>query len=339
MAFDVPVALFLFKRKESALRVVDRVRDAAPSRVYLLSDNGRNAAERAKVAEVRAAIEAAIDWPCEVIKNYADKNIGVYENIALGARWVFEREPRAIFLEDDNLPEPTFFEFCSELLEEYANDTRILWVCGTNYLGRYETPDGSSYVFTKHLLPCGWASWADKFLRFYDFDLRLIDSPGLVSRVAAEYPDRRLYRQQISDVLAEKRRKGGGQRYHSWDYHMGWSLRAEGLYGISPAVNQIQNIGADEDAIHGGTSLDQEMTRRFVGMSSHPLSMPLRHPDVVLPDLKYERIVSSIILFPLRERIRGTIRRTIGKVFQISSETSITGTIKRWIVEIAHGRN
>jgi hypothetical protein len=35
-----------------------------------------------------------------------------------------------------------------------------------NYLGKYEAEDGASYVFTRHMLPFGWASWADKFNRF-----------------------------------------------------------------------------------------------------------------------------------------------------------------------------
>ena len=159
MKFTVPVVLLLFKRRDAALRIIDRLRAAEVSKLYILADQGRNKAEREKVWETRTAVEQAIDWDCEVIKDYAEENRGVYGNIALGAKWVFAREKWAIFLEDDNLPELTFFPYCEELLKRYEVDQRVLWICGTNYLGRYQPDNKVSYMFTKHMLPCGWASW------------------------------------------------------------------------------------------------------------------------------------------------------------------------------------
>ena len=97
-----PIALFLFKRKDTVLRIIDQIRKVQPDRIYLLSDQGRSLEEKCRVQETRDAVEAAIDWPCEVIKLYAEANRGVYENIGLGAKRVFESEERAIFLEDDN---------------------------------------------------------------------------------------------------------------------------------------------------------------------------------------------------------------------------------------------
>lgn len=335
---NVPVVLFLFKRKETVLSIIDRVRGAAPKKVYLLSDGGRNEIEQNLVDEVRSAVESAIDWPCELVKNYAQANRGVYENIALGAKWVFEREQVAVFLEDDNLPEVSFFSYCAELLDKYRDDTRILWVCGTNYLGQYAPSDDSSYVFTKHLLPCGWASWADKFNEFYDFDLKTLDSSYLVKRVKSEYGDARLYRQQLNSTLDEKARRLRGERYQSWDYHMAWSLRAHGMFGISPANNQIKNIGADEFSIHGGTSMKMEMTRRFLGMDSHAIEGPLKHPKSVLTDLTYERRISHVILRPFGMRLRGSVRRRIGHIFKLPSDKSITQPLRVFLSRVSPAR-
>lgn len=330
MALSVPVVLFLFKREKAALEVLDRIRLAAPRKLYLMSDQGRDECERQIVREVREAVEAAVDWPCEVVKNYASENRGVFGNIALGAKWVFEREPVAIFLEDDNVPEPTFFDYCAELLERYESDTRVLWVCGTNYLGEYEPLDGSSYVFSQHLLPCGWASWATKFTTFYDFNFELLESTYLQDRVRSEYADSRLYRQQMADFRAELARRSKNEPFWSWDYHMAWSLRVNGLYGISPGRNQIKNIGADEHSIHGGHSLEQEMTARFLRMDSRPLEFPLRHPAVVLADQRYEELITEIILYPLSQRIRAAARRQIGRMFRVPPGVSITKRIRSW---------
>ena len=114
--FEIPVVLFLFKRKDTIVRIIDRLRQVNVKKLYLMSDEGRTEEEKTKVRETRNIAEGAINWNCNVIKNYAESNRGVYGNIALGAKWVFEREKCAIFLEDDNLPELTFFPYCEGLL-------------------------------------------------------------------------------------------------------------------------------------------------------------------------------------------------------------------------------
>lgn len=150
-----PIVLVLFKRKDTVLRILEQVRKVHPERIYLLSDQGRTEEEILRVRETRDAIERAIDWPCEIIKFYSESNLGVYRNIGLGARRIFEKEDRAIFLEDDNYPEITFFQYSDEMLEKYADNDRILWICGTNYLTEYQNSSNDSYFFTQHLLPCG----------------------------------------------------------------------------------------------------------------------------------------------------------------------------------------
>ena len=184
--FDIPVVLFVFKR-EKAVEVIKRLSEVKPSKLYILADQGRNDAERHAAEICRQKVEDAIDWKCELVKNYADENRGVYQNIGEGAKWVLRREKWAIFLEDDNLPEVTFFEFCKEMLQKYEEDSRVLWVCGTNYLGNYHPKDNVSYVFTRHMLPCGWASWATKFEKFYDGNLSLCEDKTVMERVKDVY--------------------------------------------------------------------------------------------------------------------------------------------------------
>lgn len=268
--FDIAIAIFIFTR-EKAVEVIKRIAEVKPSKLYILGDNGRNEDEKIKVREVRKLVEEAIDWECEVIKNYSDENRGVFANIGLGAKWVFEREEKAIFLEDDNLPEVTFFEYCKQMLDMYEHDTRILWVCGTNYLGKYKTQDNSSYVFTKHLLPCGWASWSNKFNEFYDIDLKYCADEVMLLRVEKQYYNKKLYKQYKKSWMSEYIRTINGKRPISWDYHIDFAIKANGLYGISPCNNQIKNIGVDEHSIHGGSNFDNIMTKRFCGMDSYPL--------------------------------------------------------------------
>lgn len=315
--FNIPVVLLLFKRKDAALKIIDRFRSVSVRKLYILADQGRDDNEIEMVRETREAVESAIDWDCEVIKNYAEFNRGVFGNIALGAKWVFEREKWAIFLEDDNLPELTFFDYCEELLKLYENDNRILWICGTNYLGKYNPDNDVSYMFTKHMLPCGWASWSDKFIQYYDGYVNLLNDKYTEQRFIKDFPSKDMSEVYMRPLRIYRKQIEVGKQPSSWDYQMCLSVRANSMFGISPVYNQIKNIGVDEMSEHGGNSFSKVMTRRFCGMDSYPLIMPLKHPISVMTDLKYEALINKIVTPPvsklIRQKISGTVKKILGK--------------------------
>lgn len=312
--FDIPVALFIFKRSEKATLIINQIAKVAPKRIYLIGDGPRNDSEIKEVELCRKEIESAINWNCEIVKNYADKNRGVYENIAGGAKWVFQREKQAIFLEDDNFPEVTFFDYCKELLEKYESDNRILWICGTNYLESYHPEDSSDYVFTRLMLPCGWASWSSKFLKYYDGNLQLYSDPVLLEKVKQSYSNRTLLRQNLMSWSVEKARISRGEKPVSWDFQMAFSLRVHGLYGIAPKYNQIRNIGIDIHATHGTGSAKNPMVKRFCEIPTHKLMFPLTDPKAVLIDSHFEKKTEKIIILPLKVRIKSLIGQAINRV-------------------------
>ena len=204
------------------------------------------------------------------------------------------------------------------MLERYRDSDKVLWICGTNYEGRTRFQSGASYTFTRNLLPCGWASWSDKFLKHYDFELKGLDSKETVDKARSSYIFKALFKQQMFNVSGEKYRMNNGKRCISWDSQMAFSVRASGMFGIVPACNQIKNIGVDENSIHGGTDMAAEMTRRFCGMDSYPLEFPLVHPDKVDTDPEFEKRLEKTILFPASLRAKGVVVRTLKRILGIS---------------------
>ncbi|KAB1986870.1 hypothetical protein, partial [Haemophilus parainfluenzae] len=71
------------------------------------------------------SITEQIDWDCKVERNYSEVNLGCRKRISSGLTWAFESVEEAIVLEDDCLPELSFFNFCETLLEYYRDDQRI----------------------------------------------------------------------------------------------------------------------------------------------------------------------------------------------------------------------
>lgn len=314
--FKVPVVLFLFKRIDKAAMIVDRLSVIKPEKIYLIGDGPRSKEEEGLVAICRDTVEKHITWPCQIIKNYADSNRGVFENIAGGAKWVFEREDTAIFLEDDNMPAISFFPFCEEMLERYRDNPQILWVCGSNYLIDYKFKDNASYGFTQNMLPCGWASWADKFNQYYQSDFQLWQDPEIRKKIRKLRYSGALKSQEQSNWEHEIYRKSKGQKYLSWDYQMSFSLRSQNLLGIIPKYNQIQNIGVDFDSIHGGNTMSSEMTSRFCENQIKDLEFPLVHPEEVEVNPEFEKKLGRIITYPWAQRFKSSsivlLKRILG---------------------------
>ena len=208
------------------------------------------------------------------------------------------------------------------MLERYENNENVLWVCGTNYLGSYAPQSGDSYVFTHHMLPCGWASWSNKFLKYYDGELSLLDNPTTIDSVRKNYCNKNVFKQYRNSWMGEYRRIRAGVRPESWDFQMDFCIKAHGLYGVCPCNNQIKNIGVDDCSIHGGTSFENVMTKRFCGMESYPIVFPLKHPEKVEIDKKFEKRIGKIILYPFKMRLRIKLAKFVRKFIKKSSKNN-----------------
>lgn len=314
--FDIPVVLFIFKRAETTIKTISILRKIKAKKIILVSDFGRTQDECVVVESVREQVLRSIDWDCNVEKIFATKNEGVFNQIGLGAYEILNREERAIFLEDDNLPEESFFYYCKELLKKYDLDPKVLWICGTNYLGQYKPKEDVSYVFTKQLLPCGWASWGHKFCKYYDKTLDFLDNNQEIKKLKCQYVLSALFRQQVEEAKDERERYKKGKRFSSWDYHMIMSLVHNDLYGIAPVFNQIKNTGMDANATHGGTSNKNVMANRLCGMESYEMLFPLKHPKAVSVDPKFELLISKMRLKPFAYRMKRRIKKIIKKILR-----------------------
>ena len=73
---QTPVALFLFKRPDRTRLVFDRIRDVRPTRLFLIADGPLAPEDQPGCEQARSVVEA-VDWPCEVTRNFAADNLGL----------------------------------------------------------------------------------------------------------------------------------------------------------------------------------------------------------------------------------------------------------------------
>jgi len=82
--FDAAVVFLVFNRPELTARVFARIRDARPGRLFVVADGPRPRikGEAEKCRQVRALIERRIDWPCELVRDYSEVNLGCGRRVA-----------------------------------------------------------------------------------------------------------------------------------------------------------------------------------------------------------------------------------------------------------------
>jgi hypothetical protein len=272
---STPVALSVFDRPETTRRVFMAIRRARPRQLFVFADGPRSGAEAARCSRARAVAER-VDWPCEARYDYAESNLGARTRYTTGVDWVFSQVDEAIVLDDDCLPDPTFFPFCQAVLERYREDPRVMMICGTNYLERWKA-DQQSFHFSLFGGVWGWASWK----RAWDLNDPAMDAwdhEEVKDRVRTLIADDEIYAFQARRF---DRVRGDPAERHSWD--LPWSLTRLAHAGLTavPSVNLVQNLGNR----HG---------RGLPG--SHPLAhlraerigIPLAFPAEVRADRAYD---------------------------------------------------
>lgn len=266
-----PVAFIIFNRPDTTERVFAEIAKARPSTLLVIGD-GPRFSRKGEVDQVLAArgIINKVDWPCDVLTNFSDINLGCKKRVSSGIDWVFSKVDEAIILEDDCLPHPTFFIFCQEMLERYRFDDRIAMVSGDNFfLDRMTMAE--SYYFSRYMHIWGWASWRRAWK---DYDVEIRDWPqvrriGFLEAAIGNHGERAYWRHAFEDVYQG--------RLDTWDYQWVLSSWLQSRLAIMPAVNLISNIGFGPAATH---TKDVSI---YADMPSRELVFPLCHPRHVFP--------------------------------------------------------
>ncbi|MAF64827.1 MAG: hypothetical protein CMJ84_04115 [Planctomycetes bacterium] len=110
-----PVALICHKRPEHTARALERIAAVKPPRFIVISDGPRSAAEREAVGATRALVER-LPWKTDLVREYTDENLGCPQRTCTGLDTAFHLFEEVIILEDDTLPDLSFFPYCGDLL-------------------------------------------------------------------------------------------------------------------------------------------------------------------------------------------------------------------------------
>lgn len=285
-SLQTPVAFLIFNRPDTTERVFNAIAQAKPSKLLVIADGPRagRLGEAERCAQARAVIER-VDWECEVLTNYADSNMGCKMRVATGIDWVFQQVEEAIILEDDCLPEQSFFRFCQEMLERYRHQPRVGMVTGGNLQFGQQRGE-ASYYFSRYSHIWGWATWRRAW-QLYQREIPqwpAFKQQGWLNQLFETQGERDYWAASFELVYEGK--------LDTWDCSWTFATLTHGLLQVVPNVNLISNIGFGPEATH------THVVGIHADMPTSPIQFPLKHPDFLLANTEADRYISNDQIAP-----------------------------------------
>lgn len=302
MSYDVPVVMIVFRRPDLTRRVFEVVRDAKPTRLFVVADGPRdgNLLDARLVEETREIFQE-VDWDCKVEQLYASTNLGLRQRVLTGLDEVFSKVDRALILEDDCLPDPTLFPFAEELLSKYEAEVDVALVSANNF-----APDQSlrnSYYFATHANIWGWATWSRTWSEFRSQPEPKSWTEGDIRRISAQI-EGRLKRREFSSLLRL------AKSLDSWAISFAAFCYDKKKLSAVPGQNLVTNVGFGEGSTH--TKFESYADEIRLGS----MEFPLLHPMSVRADARQMRRESWIkssrwFLYPISHPLD-----FVGRVFR-----------------------
>jgi hypothetical protein len=302
--FNVPIALICFNRPEVTKRIFEAIARIQPTQLFVIMDSPRDnhPDDVRKCAEVRSLVSNPT-WPCELHLNIAMNNLGCRGRVSSGLDWLFSKVDSAIILEDDCLPDPTFFEYCRELLHRYKDDERVMHIGGINLLPpTYHSTEGYYFSHIHHIW--GWATWRRAWAH-YDVEMKkwpeLKDSDFL--RGIFDNPKTVRYWKKILQLTYEG-------KINTWDYQWTFACWTQNGLACAPNSNLVSNLGFDPHATHTRDTSDPK-----AALPTAPIQLPLVHQATMIRDFYRDLSVEN------REfRFPNLVQRVWGKIRAIARE-------------------
>jgi hypothetical protein len=280
-----PILFLVFNRLDTTRQVFEIIRQARPSKLYIAADGPRKNIEREaeKTKLVRDYVISNIDWPCEVKTLFRTENLGCKIAISSAIDWFFQNEEQGIILEDDCLPDISFFQFCDELLEKYKNNQNIAMIGGNNF--NTQKIGETDYYFSKIPHIWGWATWRRTWQK-YNISMSAypdFKEKNLIKNIWKDKKVQNYWNGILDEVYNNK--------VNTWDYQFTFSIFLKKGLCVNPNKNLVSNIGFQKDFTN--TLLTD---KRVANLALEKINFPIRHPDQIKYDIKNDEYINNIYL-------------------------------------------
>jgi FkbM family methyltransferase len=277
----VPILLLAYNRPRHTLEVLKRIKSFySPAKLYIACDGPKHEEEAHLIGDMQKELSRFVDWGCELKTLYRTSNLGCKRAVNEAISWFFESEEMGIILEDDCMPQRSFFPYCEELLDRFREEGRVWSISGDNF-HKGESKLSQSYYASKYFHCWGWATWRRAWNEYSTVasenqsavrleDLRLV-SNGNPAFVSYWWP-----------IL----KKCQSSQIDSWAYPFLFESFKNQKIHLHPSSNLIENIGFGDEATH--------TTGSAFTYPTEELEFPLIHPEPLTANIEADKVTERI---------------------------------------------
>lgn len=281
--FDVPILFLIYNRPDYTEVVFSKIREIQPKSLFIAADGPKTKIDDIECQKTRKIVEK-IDWPCKVNTLFRDSNLGCKLAVSSAIDWFFSHNKEGIILEDDTLPNDSFFYFCENLLYKYQTDNSIMSITGVSWVnGKLVHP--YSYYFSNYPGIWGWATWAN---RWDKFDLKMKEFPEFLKR---NMMDEICFSKKEKEIILNYLTDTYENKIDTWDYIWHFTHFSGKKFCIVPKMNLVTNIGFDSRSTHTKASNSNR-----AHSPTYEINEELNHPEKIQRNTRADSYVVNRML-------------------------------------------
>lgn len=271
--------LIPFNRPHYLKQVLKGLKASDFKNVYAFIDGARNAEDQKGINQVIKILKTHGITNINAQK----KNLGINPAFETAITWFFSQVDAGVILEEDCIPDKSFFDFAALMLEKYRDDTRVGMICGTNL----EPTNEDSYLFSHQFGIWGWGTWKDRWQKYTkiktskDIKINFYQLIKFTGSFAGAL------------TLITKFKRLTSKNMGFWDMNWVFTNVINNWLCIIPQKNLIKNIGHFGNSSFKKTRFHDKETNKIMINKLENLNLPVK------ADLAYDRKIDySYNFFP-----------------------------------------
>lgn len=232
-----PVVIVAFTRPDLLTQVLSALAEQTlrPAKILAYLDGSRGAKDDALIQDcIRLLEEFDATIPVEIVAR--SENLGCDRNVILTLTEVLEAYPAVVYLEDDVVPNPCFYDRMCRLLNLYADQKQVFSMSGyANFPHELKPEIDRDFIVSNRVFALGFATWADRWQA-----IDLIHQPpaanpfGDFSRIPPTLQTRYT---MVNQFFMERNRKT------DWVISMTVAALYRGYVHVIPTRSMVRNVG------------------------------------------------------------------------------------------------
>lgn len=267
--FNIPILIFTYKKCDTTLNVLQSLKEIRARNIYISSNHWKNDEEKEIVLSLREKIKNFVDWDCNLHLLIKNEYLKLQKSCPSAIDTFFQHEEMGIILEDDTVPNQSFFYFCQEMLEKYKENENIFMISGWSALDFDQEAKNNlkeDYFFSKYNHIWGWATWKRAW-QFYQEKIFNFEN---------EFPSLNFDTQEEKNTWYQIFKLYNEGKIDTWDHPWTYAIwKNQGLC-IYPKNNMVQNIGLNRT-----DATNTKQWSKYEEMKTYEMNYPIIHPQEI----------------------------------------------------------